>query len=248
MIGRARTSLLAVATAIVLLAGAASPVGAVSTASMCVNAWTTFASKPSVATAQTVGRCEIDRRIADLTTLETAADQATALTSTNRATIDRTISRTTSGLRGLRSQIGKDATVASVGPDLETIISDYRVYVLVVRQSWLAAAADSELAAVKVFETTNAQLTTAIDTANRLGYDTTTAESARTAMASDVAAARKLVAGLPARVLALTPAQYNAGSAEPIMNVAAKHLAEALALLQDARIEARAAVTALEGL
>jgi hypothetical protein len=248
MIGSMRGVLLALLVGAGVTLGSGAPVAAASTAAMCDSQWAAFAAKPSVSTARTVGHCEIDRRLADLSTLSTAASDDTTLAATDRSTIERTISRTRSGLKSLDSKLARDATVSTLGPDLDAIVNDYRVYVLVVRQSWLAGATDAELAAVKALGTADGKLGAAIGLAKAAGYDTSAAETARAAMNAATASASSLINGLDTKVLALTPSGYNAGTAGPVMDNAGQSVATAYASLASARGEAEVAADALRAL
>jgi hypothetical protein len=248
MIRSVRGALAAFLLASGIIAGSGAPVAAWSTAAMCDSQWAAFAAKPSVSTARTVGHCEIDRRLEDLSSLSTAAADDVTLTSTDRSTISHTISRTRSGLKSLDSKLATDATVSTLGPDLDAIVNNYRVYVLVVRQSWLAGATDGELAAVKALGIADSKLGPAIDLAKAAGYDTSAVETARAAMDADSASASSLIHGLDTKVLALTPSGYNAGAAGPVMDDAGQSLATAYASLISARAEAQAAVDALRAL
>ena len=215
---------------------------------MCDSQWAAFAAKPSVSTARTVGHCEIDRRLEDLSSLSTAAADDVTLSSSDRSTISHTISRTRSGLKSLDSKLATDSTVSTLGPDLDAIVNTYRVYVLVVRQSWLAGATDGELAAVTALGTANTKLSAAIDLAKAAGYDTSGAETDLASMTAETTSASSLIHGLDKTALALTPAAYNAGTAGPVMDNAAQSLATAYASLVSARAEAEAAADALRAL
>ncbi|HLY14792.1 MAG TPA: hypothetical protein VKR24_10610 [Candidatus Limnocylindrales bacterium] len=243
-----RVALAAVALTTGIIAGSGAPVGAWSEAAMCTAQWTAFAAKPSISTARTVGHCEIDRRLIDLSSLSTAAADDATLTSADRSTISHTISRSRSGLKSLDSKLAHDSTISTLGPDLDAITNDYRVYVLVIRQSWQAGAADGELAAVKALGTADGKLGAAIDVAKAAGYDTSAAETARAALEADTSSAAALIHGLASKVLALTPAQYDAGTAGPIMDDAGQSLASAYDSLVAARAQAQSAVDALQAL
>ena len=248
MIRLASRALPALLLATGILAGSGAPVGAWSEAAMCNTQWTTFATKPSVSTARAVGQCEIHRRLEDLSSLSTAAADDATLTSADRSTISHTISRSRTGLKSLDSQLAKDATVSTLGPDLDAITNDYRVYVLVIRQSWLAGATDGELAAVAALKAADVKLGAAIDLAKSAGYDTSAAAVDLAAMNADTASASALIHGLDTKVLALTPSEYNAGTAGPVMDSAGQSLATAYASLESARAQAQATVDALRAL
>jgi hypothetical protein len=67
-------------------------------------------------------------------------------------------------------------------------------------------------------------------------------------MTAKVAQVSPLVAGIPATVLPLTPAQYNTGTAKPILVSSRSSIQSGRGLLVGARADARACVAALKAL
>jgi len=233
-----------VLTGLVLLGSIGTSTASAATVT-CESQWAAWVAHPTVDTARAVGYCEIDRRLADLATVRVRVQDARNLTSSDRSHMEQTIDATRTGLRHLRSEIAGDSTVATLRPDLQAIVDDYRVYVLVIRQDWLTYAADNELAAVRAFTAFDARVGDWIAKAKAAGYDTSVVEASRAAMEADVAQVKTAVTPLPASLLALTPAQYDAGTAGPAMDRAAATLRDELQMLADARVKATAIVAAI---
>jgi hypothetical protein len=168
------------------------------------------------------------------------------LTSSDAAALQAEISSTTSGLTSLKAAIDSETNVAALKADIVKIATDYRVYLLVVRQVNLVNGADGVAAAQAKFATVNTTLTARIAAAKAAGKDTKAAQADLDAMNASVTAAAGLAAPLPATLLALTPAQYNAGTAGPVMDNAKTALGQARDDLKSALASAKACREALK--
>jgi len=185
------------------------------------------------------GNCEINRRFATLTDLSNRVSASKVLTSGDASALKTIIDNTTAGLTSLKTQLDGETTIAAARQDVVNIAVQYRVYLLVVPQVHLTNASDGVLAAQTKFADINTALSNAIAAAKAAGKDTTTAQQDLDAMNASVTAAVNLAQPLPAALLALTPAQYNAGpGATTVKNARA-------ALLQ-ARDDLMAAVNSAE--
>ena len=213
----------------------------------CTEAWLKAAADPTVENYQAVGTCEIDRRLATIERLGNAVDTARALTDDHQAALTRILDSSAAGLRALRAEIAADTTLAELHADIRSIFSDYRIYVLVVRQVWLVIGADTVTAAGAALDNTAADLATLIARAEANGQDVTEAKAHLAAMEAAIDEAVNGVAGVAADVLPLTPADWNAGTAGPILRAARQAVVEARTDLRTAMGEARKVITALAG-
>ncbi len=211
----------------------------------CADAWFKAASDPSVTTYRTVGACEIDRRLGTIDRLTSAIKDAPALTGDHRTALQAILDGSATGLRSLRQKIESDTTLAELRPDVRSIFTDYRVYALTTRQVWLVRAADAVDAAGAALGTTAGNLTTLIARAKADGRDVTSANTHLGAMQAAVARALADVNGVAAKVLPLTPAQWNRGTAGPVLRAAHDSIAGARAELRTAMAEARQVIAAL---
>jgi hypothetical protein len=109
----------------------------------------------------------------------------------------------------------------------------------------LVSGADRVVASQSVFAKIDTNLAARIATAKAAGKDTTAAQSDLDAMNAAVAKAVGLATPLPATLLPLTPAQYNAGTAGPVLNSARAALVQARDLLKSAVQDAKACRAAL---
>ncbi|MEW5991237.1 MAG: hypothetical protein AB1736_07840 [Chloroflexota bacterium] len=211
----------------------------------CARAWYEAAANPTVESYKVVGLCEIDRRLATIDRLENAIETSRALTDDHQAALQRILDNAAAGLRALRAEIEADTTLAELREDINSIFEDFRIYVLVVRQVWLVMAADTVDVAGAKLEETAADLAVLIERAEAAGQDVTEALAHLEAMEAAIAEALGGVDGVAADVLPLTPADWNDGTAGPILREARQAIAEARADLRTAMAEARQVIAAL---
>ncbi len=213
----------------------------------CAVAWTA-ARDNGAASLRKLGDCEIDRRLDTITKLQSRVADSSVLTSADRAALQSRFTADTSGLTALRATIDGETDVNALRADLRTIVTGYRIYLLVVPMTADVIAADTELAAVARLGTLDTKLQARIDAAKSAGKDVTQAQSELDAMQAKVAAVTPLVQGIPAAVLPLTPAQYNDGTAKPVLTSSRAGLRSGHGLLVGARSDAAACIAALKAL
>jgi len=211
----------------------------------CAGAWRTAAADPTVANYQAVGLCEIDRRLATIDRLGDAISGSRPLTDSHQAALQAILDDSAAGLRALRAEIEADTTLPELREDIGSIFEDFRIYVLVVRQVWLVVAADTVDAAVAALDETAADLAVLIERAEAGGQDVTEAKAHLEAMEAAIAEAMAGVDGVAEDVLPLTPADWNAGTAGPVLREARQAIADARADLRTAMAEARQVIAAL---
>jgi hypothetical protein len=202
----------------------------------------------TVETLKAFGDCEINRRFTTLDALSARVTGSKVLTSAHAAALQSEIGSTRSGLTSLKAAIDAETNVAALKADIAKIAIDYRVYLLVVPQVNLVNAADGVMAAQAKFADINTKLTAAIAAAKAAGKDTTTAQASLDAMNAAVTKAIGLAGPLPAALLPLTPAQYNGGTAGPIIGNARTALGQARDQLKAAMAAAKACRDALKAL
>jgi hypothetical protein len=224
----------------------ASPVPEAAFSVRCASEWLAARAAPSVPTFRAVGDCEIDRRLDTISKLRTVLADAKALTGAHRTALTAILDRSQSGLTGLRSKIDADPDLPTVRADVHAIFADYRIYALVVRQVHLVRGDDGVAAAAARLTEAAGKIQTAIETAQQNGQDVTVASGHLAGMQSAIAAALDQVAGDAGQILPLTPAQWNAGTAKPVLDAARSSLVTARTDLATALTEAKAAVAALK--
>jgi len=213
----------------------------------CASEWLAARADPTVENLQAVGYCEIDRRLATIDRLGEAVDDARALTDEHQAALETILDNSAAGLRALRAKIASDTTVPELRADIKAIFTEYRIYALVTRQVWLVRAADTaDVAGAKLGDTAD-RLEARIAQAEANGKDVTEAKTHLAAMEAAIAEALAGVDGVADEVLPLTPADWNAGTAGPVLRTAREAIAEARSDLRTAMSEARKVIAALAG-
>lgn len=217
----------------------------IASSTACSTQWQAAKASPTVGNLQALGDCEVNRRLGTLTTLANRIAGAPVLTAGDRSALTTKIDATRSGLVALKATIDGDTTVTQLRADLRRIVTDYRVYLLVAPQVHLTIGADAESTAVAKLQTLAGKLANAISQAKANGKDVTAAQADLGAMNGQVAAAQARVSPIVAGLLPLTPAQWNAGTAEPVLRADRSAELAARALLATARANAAACVAAL---
>ncbi len=238
-------SLLVVSTgAVSAVTAPAGPAGRGICATQAVAART----NPTVASLRAFGDCEINRRFTTLNDLAARITASKVMTSSHAATLQAEIGSTRSGLTSLKAAIDSETVVATLKLDVTRIATEFRVYVLVVPQVNLTNAADGVLATQTRFADVDSKLAARIAAAKAAGKDTAAAQTALDAMNASVAKAVGLATPLPAALLALTPAQYNAGTAGPVLASSRAAIVQARDSLKAAVASANACRNALKAL
>ena len=200
----------------------------------------------TVATLRTFGDCEINRRFVTLTNLTAKITASKVMTSSDKAALQGEIGSTTAGLTSLKAAIDAETGIPALRADIVKIATGYRVYLLVTPQVNLVNASYAVLAAQTRFATVNTNLTARIAAAKAAGKGTTAAQADLNAMNASVTAAVGLASPLSAQLLPLTPAQYNVGTAGPILTAARTALGQARDDLRSALPDAKAGRDALK--
>jgi hypothetical protein len=211
----------------------------------CAPLWLTARAEPTVENWKAVGLCEIDRRVETLANLQSVVDNSAVLADAHERALDDILASTREGLRALGAEIEADTTLEELRADIRSIFEDYRVYALVARQVWLVVGDDTVDVTADGFATAADRLEAAIDAAEAAGKDVGDAREHLAAMIRHVEAAQAEVDGDAEAVLALTPTDWNAGDAQPILREARQSIADARSNLRSALQEAREVLAAI---
>ena len=241
-------SLVLVSTGVVAAASPATAPNLPFGSAACSSDRVALRSGATVEKLQAIGNCEIDRRLATLNALAAKISSSRVLSSSDAAALSAIVSSDKSGLTSLRATIDAETDVTALKADLLKIVTDYRVYVLVVPQVNLVNAADAVVATQARFATVNTNLSARIAAAKAAGKDVTAAQADLDAMNSDVAAAVALATPIPGKLLPLTPADYNGGTAGPVITAARADLVKARDDVRSAIAAAQACRDALKAL
>ena len=133
---------------------------------------------------------------------------ATHLTATNRSELVSEVDADTAGLTNLDQKIQADTDGPTLRDDVRSIVTSYRVFVLLLPKAREVVVADAELAAADALGAAVTKLQSAIDAARAKGKDTTKAAADLAAMNAKTASGRQSAASVPGQVLQLQPAGY----------------------------------------
>ena len=186
------------------------------------------------------GHIAIQARLNEIDRLSALVAGATHLTASNRSALSSKLSADRSGLQTLDSKIQADSDAATLRADLASIVTAYRIYVLVAPQVHLVVAADRVAAFVALGNTIAQKIQTAIDNAKTAGKNVGAAQAALNDMKKQLQLASSAVAGVAAEVIALTPSGYPAN--RTTLESARSSILTARAHLVTARADARKAL------
>jgi hypothetical protein len=235
-----RGSLLAAALVAMIATGAIAPAAAASpnaTNSQSVIVPNTLVAIQAAGARSSSERiAAINRAIPNLTRndciSEASRDQALAILEGSR-----------SGLETLAAELAVAADVATATTLYRQIFERYRVYAVVIPQSYYAAAADClETVAIPALVSAEAGLQTALDTVYS-DQVTPQIEADMAEVGAQIAIAQDSVSGQAAQALAVTADDYNANSA--VLQSVRSSISTATSAARLARLAANAVVEAL---
>ncbi len=182
------------------VAGSAVPVGA-------------QAAAARLAAVQSAAAATISARQASITAAKSEIASLTFL-GADQAALTSRLDTASSGLTTLGTTIQADTTAAAATADARKVFTDYRIYALVLPAAYLTAAGDRITnVLIPKFDSVGQDLTTAVNTSGKASLQPTLAD-----FNAKVAAAQSAAGGLPAKVAALTPADYNANPSVVVTN------------------------------
>ncbi len=203
---------------------------AVTSSTGSTNTTTTVSQNDRIARLKNKADTEIDRRLKTLNNLITRLNgtggKVQKLSATNKATLIAQITSETTGLAALKTKIDSTtyATVTDLATDVKSIITDYRVYLLIAKKVGIIVAADSELAAADRLSDLATKLQDKINTAKTAGTDVTSMQALHDDMMTKINDAKAKANAVETAVLALQPNDYNENNdvlSGPIANLKA---------------------------
>ncbi len=194
-------------TGLVLVTGAAAPAFAETTPTSAPTTRTCSADRLGYVQARV--DAAVKKREATIDSLTRALAARTHVTDAHRATLTSTYGSDESGLRAVDAKVQADTTCGQAVTDGRTVVTDYRVYLLLVPQTHLVAAADTGTYAAGQLAAAEPKAQTAIDALTD-PQQKATAQATLDDMTSRVSSATASLSGVADGVLALTPADIPA--------------------------------------
>jgi hypothetical protein len=159
------------------------------------------------ARAKDKGDQEIDRRVTALNALMTRVNEMTKITEQIKTSIKTNIQNQIDGFVALKSKIDADTDLATLKTDVQSITQSYRIYILVVPQARITAAADRMATVINMMGEVGTKLQARVNTAKSAGADTASLEAALTDLASKLTSAQGHAQAAVTAIAPLAPDQ-----------------------------------------
>jgi hypothetical protein len=196
----------------------------------------------SLSAIQQAGAAATAKRITSLTARISKVNSSRTLSSADKSTVLGTLNTDLSGMQSLQTKIAADTSATTAWTDYHSIFTDYRVYVVGLQQSYIAATADG-LTGIAIPKLQSAATRISAYFAAHPEKVTPELQAQLADMQARIADAVSKTSGLAAAALAVTPAAFNANH-----DVLTDDRAAARAALADSKAAAqdgRAIVAAL---
>lgn len=158
---------------------------------------------------KTRGDSEIGRRLGVLTKLSSVINGALKLSPADKANLTSQVNGEIAGLTALKLKLSGETELAAARTDVKSIVSDYRVYVLIGPKVYLMRAADTISANDDKLMAFSVKLQERLDTLKTAGKDVSALQTSLNDMVAKINAAKTLAAAVSQKVFALQPTDYN---------------------------------------
>lgn len=195
---------------------------------------------------KTKGAAEIDRRLTNLSAASAQLDTAQKLSADNKAALAKQIQDEVTGLTALKTKLAADTTLATARADVASIVTDYRVYVLMLPKTRLITAADRLTVAQDNLAVLQSQLASRVNAAKSNGKDVSALQAELSDMQTNISDATAQLTGLTDKLLAVQPSDYNTSHAA--LSTYRQAEAAALKAVQTARADAQKIADGLKAL
>lgn len=192
---------------------------------------------------KTRGDQEISRRLSELNKLTALVSSAVKLSASDKSALTSEIANAVNGLTSLKTTLDNETTLDAAKTDAQSIVTEYRVYALVVPKVHLLKIADDQMVASAKLTDAATKLQTRLTALKTSGKDVTTLQATLDDMTAQIASAQKVSSSIQSTVASLQPTDYNSNHSV-LMGVNAQ-LKTAHAALVTARQDAQ---TVFEGI
>ena len=156
------------------------------------------------------GGQEISRRLSYLNNLLTQINNATHLTASDKTALTSEINNEIASLTALQSTLASQTSLSSAKTNVQSMITEYRVFSLVIPKVRMIIYADNQQNNEAKLSTLSGKLETRIAAAKTAGTDVTSLQTKLDDMKSRITAAQALSSSVETGLLGITPDQYNA--------------------------------------
>jgi hypothetical protein len=200
----------------------------------------------TIANILSKGSAEINRRETSLSNLNTRITGAKNLTSSDRSYLLDEVQTEESGLNNLKTTLAACTTVTCAATNAESIITEYRVYALVLPKVQLVRMADDQQVIETSLTTLTTKLQSRITNAQTAGDNVATLQTDLNTMIADINAAAAISKNIETTVLPLQPSDYDANHS--VLAGDLTQLQTARTDLQNAAALAKTIITGLKSL
>ncbi|HWC57730.1 MAG TPA: hypothetical protein VG621_02170 [Candidatus Paceibacterota bacterium] len=193
---------------------------------------------------------EIDRRVTALTSLATRISAMVRVSDQEKSTLQSSINSQISMLDTLKAKIAADTDAATLKADVASITKAYRIFILVMPQGRIAAAADRISTTADLMTQLGAKLQTRMSDAANAGHDITALQSTYSDYMAKIADAKAQATTATNLTANLTPDNGDAtvaASNKTALTNARSAIKTAVSDLQKARTDATTIVKTLKG-
>src|SRR5579872_967763 len=191
---------------------------------------------------------QIEARITALNSLESRINEVTKVSSSEKTSLDANIQASLNAMTALKTKIDADTDNITLKADIQSITKSYRIYVLVLPQGRITAAADRIMTIAGLFGDLSAKLQTRITAAQTAGQNVTALNVSLSDMNAKTADANIQAQAAVSEISSLTPDNGNQSvyqSNQTALSDARAKIKTAIADLKTARQDAGSIIKAL---
>ena len=192
------------------------------------------------------GDAEITRRLQALARVNADISAAVHLSSTDKSTLQNEVNTAINGLNTLKTKLDGDISLSTTKTDAASIMTEYRVYALVVPKVHLIKLADDIQATDTKLSDTAGKLQIRLAKEKSAGKDTSALEAKLTDLNAHIAAAQNIAGNVETKIVDLQPSDYN--SDHKVLSGYGEQLRTARSDDQSAFTEARDIINTLKTL
>lgn len=192
----------------------------------------------------------IDKRVTDLTDLETRISTMKNVSSSQISSLTASLETQKNDLLGLKTKIASDSDMKSLTADAKSVTTNNRTYALVIPKARILIAADRSATITDMLTALGTKLQARISEAQTSGKDVTALTSALVDFNAKLADATSLSTSIPAAISGLVPDQGNKtvmNSNETALKTARKNLTLIEKDLKEARADMKIIVNGVKG-
>jgi hypothetical protein len=188
---------------------AATNTNATTTTHTTASTQNTAADQQKLSTIISKGDQEISRRLTTLATVTSKISAATKLSASDKSYLSEEVSTETSGLTALKTKLDAETTLAGARTDAQSIVTDYRVYALIVPKIQLIKTADDQQVSESKLSALVIKLQSRLTAAKANGKDITALQAKLDDMNTQTSNAQAISSAIESKVLTLQPTDYD---------------------------------------